>query len=514
MTRTARGRAPWSRKGAGICAATALLAAAACGTTVSPSALPAGPGGATGSGSADGLTPPVAAGSGGSTTDIGGLPNTSQDGSVPGAVGPGAQVTSPSQSGNVAPGSTVPQGSGGSVTKPIKVGLFAADYTKLVKSVGGSTSGSDPHAINRAIVKALNARGGLAGRKIEPVYETLDGTAADYSAQEQAACETFTRDNRVEVVISNGVGSEIFYSCLLRAGLGLVTGNPTEGTDTVTLRQYPNVFDPPGMTTDRQAVAYIEQSIRTKWLTKSNKVGVLLSGCPWGTRTYDKIVVPRLRALGASVEQFSIGCPAKGSGELGTTSSATQNAVLQFRSANVDRVMILTGHGDATAYVSFTSNAESQGWRPGYIVGSNAVAQAWVAQGVVSKEQAANTRGAGWVPVVDITNAPLSAEGRACFDLTQAGGAPPPNPKGQFGLTCDAWMSLRAALIRSGGVTNLVTLRSAFEGMGTSFVGAGGIDGGIRLGPNQHDGAYLVAPTAYVKDCSCFRYLAAPQAVS
>ena len=507
------------RGGAGvlIAALTGMLTLAACGTTVPGAASSVGQQGAGTSGATtDGLTPPVASGAGSSMTGLGGSVQPAREGAAAGSGSSGVQTGSAGStgsSGSQGVSGTGQQGTGGAGTKPIKVGLFAADYTKLVKSVGGSTSGSDPHAVNRAIVKALNARGGLAGRKIEPVYETLDGTATDYSSQEQAACETFTKDNPVEVVMSGGVGSEIFYSCLLKAGLGLVTGNPTEGTDTVTLRNYPNVFNPPGMATDRQAVALIEQSIRTKWLTKSSKVGVLLSGCPWGPRTYDKIVVPRLRALGATVDQFSIGCPAKGSGELGTTSSAAQNAVLRFRGENVDRVMILTGHGDAASYVSFTSNAESQGWRPGYIVGSNAVAQAWVTQGVVSKEQALNTRGAGWVPVVDIANAPLTAQGRACNELAQAGGAPPPNPKGQFGLVCDAWNSLKAALSRTGGVATLPALRAAFEGMGTSFVGAGGIDGGVRLGPKQHDGAYLVAPTAYVKECSCFRYLAAPAAV-
>ena len=519
MTRTTASLSGAHRGRAAAAAVLAAVALSACGSTAQTAGQPASTSGLGGAGVGaaspqagaqldavtgaplDGTTGPLGPGGGGATGTSG------ASGPLPGAASGAGTGSAPTGTGTTASGSA-------SARKPILVGVFAADYTKLVKSVGGRTSGSDPHAVNRALIKALNARGGLAGRKIEPIYETLDGTSSDYASQEQAACESFTKDRRVEVVLTAGVGSPVFYGCLLRAGVPLVTGNPTEGTDRVELRSYPNVFNPPGMTTDRQAIAFIDQSVRTKWLTKDNKVGVLLSGCPWGKRTYDGIVVPRLRRLGAQVTTFSIGCPAKGSGEIGSTSSAAQNAVLQFRSAGVDRVMILTGHGDATSYVMFTSNAESQGWRPGYIVGSNAVAQAWVQQGVVSREQAASTHGAGWVPVVDITNAPLSPQGRACEELVRAGGGPPPNPTGQFGLFCDAWLSLREALTRNGGQGGLAALRPALERLGSSFVGAGGIRGAIQLGPSQHDGAALVAPTAYVASCSCFRYQADPQPVA
>jgi hypothetical protein len=504
---------------AGFSALLVTLALSACGSTVATTSAPAG---ATGPGVPGALGEATAPQGGpGAVDPVTGAPldpDTGLPAGTPGgATGSGGAAPTGGGSGDssggpaAAPGRTTTGDTG--AKKPILVGLFAADYTKLVKSVGGSSSTSDPHAVNRALVKALNAKGGLAGRRIDPIYQTLDGTATDYTSQEQAACEAFTKDNKTEVVISAGVGSETFYGCLLKAAVPLVTGNPTEGTDRATLRQYPNVFNPPGMTTDRQAIAFIEQSIRTKWLTKDNNVGVLLSGCPWGKRTYDGVVVPRLQRLGAEVSTFSIGCPAKGSGELGATSSAAQNAVLQFRSAGVDRVMILTGHGDAASYIMFTNNAESQGWRPGYIVGSNAVAQAWVQQGVVSREQARNTRGAGWIPVVDMANAPLSPEGKACEALVRAGDGPTPAAKGQFNLFCDAWLSLRQALESNGGQGGLSALRPALEGLGTSFVSAGNIRGAVRLGPQQHDGAALVAPTAYVDSCSCFQYTADPQPV-
>jgi hypothetical protein len=398
------------------------------------------------------------------------------------------------------------------VTSPITIGFLAADYAKLVATVGGSTT-SDPHAITRGIVKALNARGGLAGRQIKGVYFTVDGTAADYSSQEQAACSSFTEDNHAELVIGGGVGSQTLYGCLLNKGVPFITGNPTEGLDSIELQKYPNVFDIPGMSEDRQAAAFIDQSVRTGWLSKKNKIGVLHSGCAWGKRVYNDVVLPRTRRLGIAVEHFEVGCSGKGANEIPQTSNAVQSAALQFRGAGVDRVMIVNGGQDAAAYLLFANNADSQQWYPGYIVGSNAVAQAWVEEGVVSKQQAANTRGAGWVPVVDTTNTPQTPKMRECTALAKAGGAPAEQVPGQFGLICDAFWAVRDALVATAGVGGLRALRPALEGLGSSFHGAGTLGGLTSFSASKHDGAAEVAPFGYVASCSCFRYQASPQPV-
>jgi hypothetical protein len=408
-----------------------------------------------------------------------------------------------------------PGGQGGKAAnrRPITVGFIAADYGALLATVGASSSSSDPHAVNKALVRALNENGGLAERRIKGVYYTVEGSSADYSSDEQAACAAFTEDNKAEVVIGAGTGSQTLYGCLLKKGVPFITGNPTEGTDSVELRQYPNVFNVPGMATDRQAAALIDQSVRTGWLSKKNKLGVLRSGCPWGQRTYDGVVLPRVRRLGIAVEQFSSGCPRPGAGSVPETSNAVQSAALQFRGAGVDRVMILAGHGDAATYLLFANNADSQRWYPGYIVGTNAVAQAWAQQGVVSREQAGNTHGAGWIPVVDAIDPPQTPQMKACTALAKAGGAPPEQVPGQFGLICDAFWALRDALLRNGG-QGFLALRPALEGLGTSYLSAGALGGATRLSVTKHDGAEKVAPFAYVAGCSCFRYQASPQPVT
>lgn len=494
-----------------LAAVIAGLLVSACGTTVGTQQL--GASGAAGSSAAasdsignsglsgegtglDGLTapapgdvPPVAGDlSGGMTSQVGGSNVASSEAEVPGGQG------------------SVPDaGSTGRVTKPIKLGVLGYDFTKLVKSVGGSSSSSsDPNAIPKALIKAINARGGLAGRKIEGSYYSVDGTASDYSSQEQAACEQFTRDDRVDVVL--GGGSENFYACVHKAGLAHINSSPTDGFDSETLRRVPTAFNIIGLATDRQAVALIEQAVKTKWLTKSNKVGLLLTGCPWGARAYEQLVLPRAQRYGFTVEKVEMSC-ANGTQSVAETTSVVQNAVLQFRGSGVDRVMILAGGGDAAAYLLFTQNAEQQNYRPGYIIGTNAIAQVWHKQGLLDPDQAANTRGSGWVPVVDVHAPQQTKESRACSALARSGGAPAePGGMGQYSPFCDMFLGLEAGLLRSGGVSDAQAVRGALEGLGTSFISATNITGSTRFTREVHDGAGKAAPFAFLAECKCFRY--------
>ena len=498
----------------------------ACGTTAPLTTTVTRTDGSTGVPEERGLGGTVASSDlGGATTDDGGsLAATgtaaTASGGAGAAGGAGGTRAAPTRSGATGAGSAAnadAPASGGSApvpTGPIKVGILIHDFTALVKAVGGgSNSNTDSAGLNRAVIKGINARGGLAGRQIEPVIYTVDGSASDYSSQYQAACDTFTKDDPVEVVVGGGA-SDIFYSCLMKAGIVVMAANPTEGTDDKGMSAFPNVFNPPGMATDRQASALITQSIANGWLTNKNRLGVLVSGCDWGARVYNGVIVPAAKKHGIPVEQFSLGCPTPGSASLSSYSGSIQSAALQFRGNGVDRVMFAAGHGDAASYVFFTRNADSQRWFPGYLAGTNAVAQAWTASGVVSAQQAANTRGIGWIPVVDSSEKIETDATRACVELVQAGGAPPPpDPPtaGNYYMLCDGFLPLRAALEATGGAAGLATLRPALERLGSSYTAASVVSGATMLSAERHDGARNAAFFAYVTECSCFRYTGSPQ---
>ena len=411
-------------------------------------------------------------------------------------------------------------GSGGSeggstseAAKPFKLGIITADYAGLVAAVGGGTL-PDTSEFPRVLVKGINARGGMAGRAIEPVYVKIDGGAPDYSSQYQAACDTFTRDNRVEAVIAQD-GINLFWSCLLKAGIPVLVASGAVNTDSKARSAYPNVFQPAGMPVDRIARGVIAQSIATGWLTTKNKVGVITSGCDWGARVYNDVVLPAMRKHGVAVERFALDCPTPGAASLGEYSSAIQSAALQFRTNGVDRVMFAADN-DAAAYLFFTRNADSQQWYPGYMGGSIMGARGWNNANVVSENQARNTRGISWGKF-DVDARPADTEAmRTCLELARAGGAPAALDEGTEGLYygfCDPFMSLRIALERNGGAGGLAALQPALEGLGTSYVSPNVIDGLVELGPDRHEGARNAAFFAYLPECSCFRHTGEPQPV-
>ena len=498
-------------------AASAVVAAlllAACGTTV-PLASRTTNGGGLGDPLPDEALAPSSP-----TSEIGdvALPEAGDEaslsrGSVPGA--PRARTTATTRpstgtagesSGGESAGDAVTEGTG-----PIKIGIITADYGGLVAAVGGGPL-PDTAEFPRVLVKGINARGGLAGRQIEPVFYKIDGGAPDYSSQYQAACDTFTRDNKVEAVVAQD-GIELFWSCLLKAGVPALVASNAVNTDSTARRAYPNVFQPSGLPVDRIARAAINQSVSTGWLSNKNKLGVLTSGCDWGARVYNDIVVPAAKRHGIAVERFALNCPTPGAALLGEYSSAIQGAALQFRSNGVDRVLFATDN-DAAAYVFFTRNADSQRWYPGYLGGSVMGVRGWSNAGVTSKEQAVNTKGVSWSKFDTDVRPPETDAMRGCIDLAKAGGAPPPPDEGTEGLYygfCDAFLPLRAALDRSGGFGGLAALRPALESLGTSYVSPNVIDGIIELSADRHEGARNAAFYAYVAECSCFRLTTDPQ---
>ena len=466
-------------------------------------------GGTTGSLFTDG----TASGTTGSAGSTGGLAGATGSGlsGTGGTSGAGPASGSAGTTGRPVGGST---GAQGAKTGPIKVGFLAGDFTALVNAVGGD-SDSDVHAPARALVRGLNARGGIAGRKIEASYFTIDGSASDYSSQEQAACQAFTTDNRVEVLIAEGTSFPNVDACMLKAGIAVVAGAVTEGVDATEMRRFPNLFNPNGMGTDRQALALIEQGVKTGWLTSKNKLGVLSSGCPWGPRVYKDVIQPAAKRHGISVQGFDMGCY-NGAAAISSYSSAVQSASLQFRGDGVDRVLFNVGTGDAANYVLFTTNADSQGWNPGYLVGSNAVAQGWVQQGVVSKGQAAMTRGSGWIPVIDDLKPKETPEAKACLDIARAGGYAESDvqaAKGPLWLGCDALLPLKRAVEATRGATALAALQPALEGLGSSYRSASTAGSATLLSATRRDGARDAAPFTYKADCNCFVYSAAPSSV-
>jgi hypothetical protein len=268
------------------------------------------------------------------------------------------------------------------------------------------------------------------------------------------------------------------------------------------------------MATDRYTASVIDGSLRSGWLTTRHRLGVLADDCPGSDRTYAHVIKPRADAHHIAVDRVVAFSCYSGSSDLGNITAGIQNAALKFAAAGVNRVMYLTNIENAVNPL-FAAAAESQQYRPGYMLSSLALIT-W--QDQIPPNQIVNMHGVGWMPSMDVEAPPATAATRTCRALAKAGGAPPPAEKSNevsiLYITCDPLLLLQKVLVESGGADRLTELRSAAERLGSSYSSVSALAGQTLLGASRHDGAEYVADLSYKSQCSCFSYDTAPRRTS
>lgn len=412
-----------------------------------------------------------------------------------------------------APGAGSAAGGGGTATTaqrgPIRIGMV---YTS--NDEGASQAGVDngntftPRRAYESLVTAYNARGGLAGREIEAVHVELRSSSTSLSADLEAACARFTQDSKVAAVFSSiGLFSESFTQCLAKAATPQLAGDYSLG-DLDALRRVPTFFAPATLTTDDRFRLLLERLTASGRLEASDRLGVVVEGCPFNVRTYDRTVVPTAKRLGLNVaERFDAEC-FESIGDLGRLTSEMQGAVLRFQGRQVNKVLFVSGSIEGNFMLFFATGAESQGYRPGYALTSAAVPA--VQEANAPKPQLANAAGMGWLPSLDTTRTtpPLPAAKQCLQDLSDGGGITATSPTDRYYAfsTCSSFALYDAALRGTAGASDARSITGAIARLGTghpvSAVHGERTDfsNGRRTGPAQ--GRVF----AWSTGCGCFDY--------
>lgn len=544
-----------ARRGVVLLAAGSLFATAACGSTVqqtgAAATLGGGPVAVDGSAAlgSDGLgvagtdpgaagsiaTPELAAGAAGAEGVAG---STFAGGSGAGAAGGGAgpavggSVAGPAGSGGApgtrpAPGGTAQMAAGrnspGVTTNEIFIGItFTNNGDQANAAIGAAISRGDERKNAQAVIDAINERGGVAGRKLKPVFYGYDAQSTETSAsQDQGACAAFTEDNKVFAVTSGGL-TDTFNACMQKAGVLQVTAGELIDPDRVFFDQFPTYFNVGTMSQDRmmadQVKALTRQDYFSGWDaslarpgTAKAKIGVLSLDTATWNRPLDKVLLPALARAGRPVDKnlvVRVHNPASNS-ELGQTVGDIQNATLRFRNAGVTHVIIL----DATAFITLTflNNTRQQRYFPRLGANSATGMQALHDAGAVDPQQFNGAVGIGWFPTLDLPR------GKADQYLTSATKECLENNKKRTGQTftstnaaslaliaCDTINAVAAAADKAGSVINVNTGRAALESIG----------GGLRtanlpqvfLGPGRHDGLEVAFDLFWDTTCTCAKY--------
>jgi hypothetical protein len=377
------------------------------------------------------------------------------------------------------------------------------DQTSQALGVSDGTTASKQNVI-RALIRGVNLRGGLHGRRLKVIEYEWNSQGNNWSADAAAACTLFTQDNHVAVVLDHAFGTTGgFRDCLAKHGVLSIQSSP-EG-DTVSSTAARLHANPSGVTTDRSYVAVVDGLAATGYLTRTSKVGVIIESCVETNRAWSRSVLPRLRQVVAVAPKAATVQCTGGFADAGAAASAVSNDVLSFRSSGVDRVMFVSDN-EAVLLLLFASAAGSQGYTPGYLLSSGALVQGLRSQ--LPANQQPQLHGVGQSRFGDVDGSPLSATDQRCKALAHAGGITPGAYADYSILTfeCGPLLLLERALAVTAGVATPQTLAAAIQGLGSSFAAPGLVGDATTFTSTRHDGPSQARVFGYVAGCTCIHY--------
>jgi hypothetical protein len=495
------------------CAALAVLAlvAAACGSTAQES------GGQATTARRDGglsVTAPTASDESGVAAGVGssapaatpGVAGSRQPGGGGSAGGGGGGV----QAGGPAPASGAGAEGPGVTDSTIALGIpYCNDCASANAALGaGGEDPGDTRRYYQAALDEVNARGGVAGRTLVPVFYEVSA-ADDIAVSQQGACEAFTSDNKVLMIFFRG---EIVYECAHKAGI-LAWGSG--GTGPV-YDQYPNLFAPSSIRLERLFQVTVRSMVRAGWHKPdiqwpTGRIGLITWDTPEYRYAMDKGYLAGLREAGLEAEDVRyIAVPAS-AGSIAEASAAISSAVLAFNSQGIDHVFI--GDGPAGIFAGtgltflFLSNAQSQDYFPRYGFNSN---------NSPDFDSHPQEQLVGMLAIDSFDTEPANDEGielnpvrERCFEVMREAGLSVGQSQTQLlaiGACEFAWFA--EAVTGRAHDTTLPNMIAAGESLGTAYRSP--FNYGNRIGPGQHDGVALFRALEWDEACSCIKYTSPP----
>lgn len=496
---------------ASVGVAAALLCA--CGSTVEPTAQPVNA--ANESLTVPGITPTATTG--------GSIPTPINTGTQPTTGLPAGPATTPG-SGKVA--ITTPQTSAGSASStpatvgttgpmkssqpghistshaPIEIGFIVTKASNIGSFGVSSGQTFSDQQLDSAVVDAMNAAGGIDGRKIKPIYAVTDTAAATWAPQFQAACDDFTQDHHVAAVVGYiFVYLPSFESCLANAGIPHLFGGYQPG-DIPGQSQFPTLVSTTNPTADVHYEIGLQGAIATGLISAKKKLGLVLDTCANDDQAFTHVGAPYLKSHHINFETFTIPC-GEGSNDDTKATAAVASAVLHFRTTNVQTVW-----AEGPAALFFALTAEAQGWHPTYVMTFGGAAF----EGNLPRDQLVNFHGFGWEPSVDVD--PLhqpygwTASEKRCLNLIKSRGLTPHgyNDYMEAFTTCDGLTLYDAALKADGGQTGAGQVLAALQSVIGKTPLASLYDGRGRYASDDHGGPAVYRQWGWSSGCACFRY--------
>jgi ABC-type branched-subunit amino acid transport system substrate-binding protein len=509
--------------------ALAALALAGCASTLQdknevgydPNALggPVQSGLPTGDGSLalpDGGTAPGAPASGGAVSNSGAVS------SVPGARTPGTYVP------GADPGASPLDGIGVTPTK-IYVGVtYSTGNDTANRALGANITTGDQQADAQAVIDDINAHGGVAGRKLVPVWYDFQSTdARPYAVIDAEACARFTQDNHVFAVAGDGI-TDNFPACISRAG-GMMVASASSiiGPDRAYFERFPYVFNVGFLTQERMMAEEVRSLVRLEYFSGWNhvtgapasatpaKLGIISFDTSSWNKPLDNVMLPGLQAVGHPVDPANVQRVTypSDSDQVAGSVAQIQAAVLKFRQNDVTHVIVLDGNGSMTLHM--LNNMRSQHYYPRLGVNSATGVQA-LYDGYAQDARSFNGAvGLGWSPTLDLpqgkSDSYFTERTADCIKMIEkrTGQRFADTNSASVALGyCDQLYLLAEAINRAIGGVNRDTVSAAIEAFRGSFPAAG--TRGVFFSPSRHDGIEYGYDMRFDSACTCVKYVRGP----
>ena len=468
---------------------------AACSSTTSGPGPSAEPGAETASEFAG------AAPSGSPGTEASAATNGSRAGSASEAPGRTSTGRSGARGSSAPAPGVLPRGTG-----TIEIGIHQSENGRAAAQFGANALPPSGRRETEAVIKHINANGGLGGKTIVPVFHTSDPLAGSFDALVEAACRDFTEDHKVFAAMSDALTPSInLAACMAKRKTPLIWTLEFLIDDATAKSLAPYLYQPHTLHWSRLG-AYVDNLVSTGFLRKGSRIGLIRydNGVHKG---YAGIFKSRLAKAGLKLtEEAAIGQP-RAAANAGAAAAELSSAGLRFRAAQVDRVIFVPS-GAVLPYL-FMPGAEANGYRPLYGL-SSLDPPDFVSQNV-PPAQLGGARAVAWLADVDtreptVRNLPAA---QRCEDAVRKGGGPVGG--GEFIIAyCEALFLLKDALDRNP-VYTMAGLRQGILGLGRSWRSPRTF--ATRFSSGWHDAVAAVRMMRFDTTRGSFLYDGAPIAV-
>ncbi|MHB8669234.1 MAG: ABC transporter substrate-binding protein [Acidimicrobiales bacterium] len=379
------------------------------------------------------------------------------------------------------------------------IGIVTVNVAGLQDAKGLNNGDNQVQA--QAVVDDLNAHGGIAGRRIVPVYATFEATSRNWEADYQAICTSLTEDHKVFAVVNATTAyARTFVPCLAQHNTPLVNSAGGQADDLGMRQLAPYFFNPGSANLTRIARFYVDGLAAEGFFSAGTKVGLVRVDDNAFKRASDNMLKPRLAAIGVTVAQEAV---VSAQTSLADTASQMPALTLRFHQSGINRVLFLD---NATIAPLFAIQASSQGYNPRY--GLTTLSNPVLIEQNVPASSLQGAIGVGWQPAQDVLaqyEPPSNAPTARCDALMAKAGQGGVSRTGQWAerMYCDELSFLKTTLDRAQEVTP-AGLMAQVEALGTSFVST--MTFHTQFGPGRHDGSAAVRLLAFDDGCKCFKY--------